>query len=88
MGLESAADLWNGRRNYEERFRRGILRDDLPACFQDAIDAAEEVGIPYMWIDSLCTIQDVKADCPAEADKMDQVYSNSFLNLSATGINI
>lgn len=70
--------------NYEERLRCGILRDDLPACFQDAIDAAEKVNIPYIWIDSVCIIQDDVVDCPAEAGKMDQVYSNSFLNLSAT----
>lgn len=70
--------------NYEERLRCGIPRDILPACFQDAIDAAERIGIPYIWIDSLCIIQDDPIDCPAEAGRMDQVYSNSFLNLSAT----
>lgn len=70
--------------NYEKRLEYGIPRDDLPACFQDAIDAADKLDIPYIWIDSLCIIQDDKIDCPTEAGRMDQVYSNSFLNLSAT----
>ncbi|KAF3037304.1 hypothetical protein E8E11_006438, partial [Didymella keratinophila] len=70
--------------NYKKRLQHGILRNELPACFQDAIDAAERIGIPYIWIDSLCIIQDDKIDCPAEAGRTDQVYSNSFLNLSAT----
>ncbi|KAF3046873.1 hypothetical protein E8E12_004564 [Didymella heteroderae] len=70
--------------NYEGRLQDGILRDDLPACFQDALDATQKIGIPYIWIDSLCIIQDDDVDCPAEAGRMDQVYSNSSLNLSAT----
>jgi hypothetical protein len=72
------------RNNYHERLCNGVLRNDLPACFQDAIDVAETLAIPYIWIDSLCIIQDDEIDCPVEAGSMDQVYSNSFLNLSAT----
>lgn len=72
------------RDNYDARIQNGILRDDLPACFQDALDVTDKLGIPYLWIDSLCIIQDDPIDCPTEAGSMDKVYSNSFLNLSAT----
>ena len=72
------------RHNYETRINNGIPRDELPPCFQDAIDVTEKLGIPYIWIDSLCIIQDDAVDCPTEAGSMDRVYSNSFVNLSAT----
>lgn len=72
------------RVNYEARLRDGISRDILPPCFQDAIDVAARLKIPYIWIDSLCIIQDDPVDGPTEAGSMDKVYTNSFLNLSAT----
>lgn len=70
--------------NYQNRIDHGVLRSDLPPCFQDAIDVAKQLAIPYIWIDSLCIIQDDDKDRPSEAGSMDRVYSNSFLNISAT----
>ena len=72
------------KHNYQARTTDGIPRDELPPCFQDAIDVAEKLNIPYIWIDSLCIIQDDEVDRPKEAGSMDRVYNNSFLNLSAT----
>jgi hypothetical protein len=72
------------RDNYNARITTGIPRDELPACFQDAIDVTAKLGIPYLWVDSLCIIQKDDVDWAAEAGRMASVYSNSFLNLSAT----
>lgn len=30
----------------------------LPRTFQDAIRITRELGVPYLWIDALCIIQD------------------------------
>lgn len=38
----------------------------------------------YLWIDSLCIIQDDKADWEIESAKMADVYMYSQLNLAAT----
>jgi hypothetical protein len=57
----------------------------LTLSFQDAIALARGIGIYYLWIDSLCIIQDKESDdWTNESSKMAAVYSNSFLNIAAT----
>jgi hypothetical protein len=56
----------------------------LPQTFQDAVTILEKLYIKYLWIDSLCIIQDSTADWKAEAARMSKVYANSYLNLAAT----
>lgn len=72
------------RSNYDDRLQ-GIPVDELPKTFQDAVYFAaslEEVG--YIWIDSLCIIQEDEQDWLEQSVEMDRVYSETFLNLSAT----
>lgn len=66
-----------------ERFQEGLLLHDLPANFRDAIIITRELGIRYLWIDSLCILQDSKRDWENESKKMGQFYSNSTLTISA-----
>jgi hypothetical protein len=66
-------------------FTTSIPFDDLPRTFQDAISLARELGIKYIWIDSLCIIQDSQEDWKHESALMASVYSNSYLNIAATG---
>jgi Heterokaryon incompatibility protein (HET) len=56
----------------------------LPQTFQDAITTVDKLGIEYLWIDSLCIVQDSTADWTVEAARMSKVYANSYLNLAAT----
>ncbi|AEO57406.1 hypothetical protein MYCTH_2303536 [Thermothelomyces thermophilus ATCC 42464] len=56
---------------------------DLPTTFSDAIHLSRALGIPYLWIDSLCIIQDDKADWNREAECMADVYGNATLTFSA-----
>ncbi|KAL6407060.1 heterokaryon incompatibility protein [Ilyonectria robusta] len=57
----------------------------LPQLYQDALHVAFNLGIRYLWIDSLCIIQtgDELADWRHEVALMSEVYSNSFCNISA-----
>ena len=66
--------------------QRGIDVSSLPHVFQDAIFVAVSLGIKFLWIDSLCIMQDEddRADWEIESQQMDKVYSHSFLNISAT----
>jgi hypothetical protein len=41
------------------------------------------LSVRYLWIDSLCIIQDSKEDWAREAANMAYVYSNSYLTISA-----
>ena len=74
------------RRNYDDRTNPaiGIRRDELPPCFVDAIDVTQKLGAHYIWIDSLCIVQDNDRDWEAEAGRMSDVYRNSCCSLSAT----
>ncbi|KAK3402154.1 heterokaryon incompatibility protein-domain-containing protein [Sordaria brevicollis] len=63
----------------------GIQLDSLPRLFQDVISVARLLEVRYLWIDSLCIIQDKddKTDWGREASLMEEVYSNSYCNISA-----
>jgi hypothetical protein len=63
----------------------GIPFEVLPKTFQDAVTVVRNLGMHYLWIDSLCIIQDDPLDWNAEAAKMGLVYSNAHLTIAATG---
>ncbi|ETS82105.1 hypothetical protein PFICI_07107 [Pestalotiopsis fici W106-1] len=60
-----------------------IPLSSMPAAHQDAVLVCRALGIPYVWIDSLCIIQDDKVDWEREAQKMGSVYANAFLTICA-----
>jgi hypothetical protein len=62
-----------------------IPHHDLPPTFKDAIKIARKLSIRYLWIDSLCIVQDDRHDWAREADLMSKVYRYSFINIAATG---
>jgi hypothetical protein len=65
-------------------FEERILFENLPKTFQDSILVAQRLFISYLWIDSLCIIQDSLEDWRAESALMGKVYSGSYCNISAT----
>ncbi|KAL5120569.1 hypothetical protein ACEQ8H_001588 [Pleosporales sp. CAS-2024a] len=70
--------------NYET-FKTGIRVGGLPKTFRDAICFAaklEDVG--YIWIDALCIIQGDTQDWLHQSADMNRIYSETYLNLSAT----
>jgi hypothetical protein len=71
--------------NYDA-FRKGILIGGMPKTFRDAIYfAAKLKNVGYIWIDSLCIMQGGDGeDWLVQSADMDRVYSETYLNLSAT----
>lgn len=57
----------------------------IPQTFQDAISITRELGVQYLWIDSLCILQDDELDWVTESAKMDHVYKNAWITISAAG---
>ena len=51
--------------------------------FQDAIVATRRLNIPYLWIDSLCIIQDSAEDWQRESVTMDGIYQNAEVTIAA-----
>ena len=39
--------------------------------------------MPFLWIDSLCIIEDDAADWETEASRMGDVYANAYLTVAA-----
>lgn len=70
-----------------EQMKVSIPIISLPQVFQDAMRTTIELGFNYLWIDSLCIIQnsDGGADWLQESPTMDRIYCNSVCNISATG---
>lgn len=64
---------------------QGIFISELPKTFQDAISFSKSMGISYLWIDSLCIIQDSEQDWRRESMLMATVYSNAWCNIAADG---
>ncbi|KAF2833349.1 HET-domain-containing protein [Ophiobolus disseminans] len=62
----------------------GIFVDQMPLTFREAIAITMKLGVRYIWIDSLCIIQDSRLDWLHEAGLMHKVYSYSYCNISAS----
>ena len=60
-----------------------IPTEDLPQTVTDAFEIAASLAIDYIWIDSLCIVQNDKDDWRQEADLMQSVYSGSYVNIAA-----
>ncbi|PQE13923.1 hypothetical protein CJF30_00006722 [Rutstroemia sp. NJR-2017a BBW] len=70
------------KENLQSRFKE-IDYFQLCRTFQDAIVVARELRLRYLWIDSLCIVQDDKDDWKAESAIMGDVYYKSFVTLFA-----
>lgn len=72
-------------KNNIHALRKGWDLSELPKTFQHAILIARFVSIRYLWIDSLCIIQDSYQDWERESCLMKDVYKNTLLKIASTG---
>ena len=63
--------------------RKEVPWPQLSRTFQDAVQLTRELGLHYLWIDSLCIIQNDKKDWEEEAKNMGTIYENAEIVLSA-----
>jgi len=68
--------------NIEDRMK-SIPMNILPRTFRDAVKVTRGLGLRYIWIDSLCIIQDSKSDWEQEAAQMADIYKNSYVTIAA-----
>jgi hypothetical protein len=69
-----------------ESLKGRIPPDQLSQTFKDAIAITNAAGFRYLWIDSLCIVQDSPQDWATEANRMVHVYRNAALNIVACGL--
>lgn len=70
------------RATLEDRMEQ-ITMDSLSRTFQDAIQTCRELDVRYIWIDSLCIVQDDKDDWASESQQMCDIYRLAHLTISA-----
>lgn len=63
---------------------QGFEWTELTKTFQDAIRIAVALRIDYLWIDSLCIIQDDLGDWAIESSQMSSIYGGAHIVISAT----
>lgn len=66
-------------------FEDNIPIDELSPSFQDAIYLTINLGVNFLWIDSLCIIQDDLTDWEHESQIMGQIYKGALCNIAASG---
>ncbi|OAL51539.1 HET-domain-containing protein [Pyrenochaeta sp. DS3sAY3a] len=66
-----------------DTLQMAIPSSGLSKTFQDAIEVTRRLQINYLWIDSLCIMQDSKQDWMEQSAKMALVYSNAYCNIAA-----
>lgn len=69
------------------RLVAGISVAKLPGTLRDAVTVTTELGLKYIWIDSICIIQDDPNDWKQEAGKMSTVYAQSLVTIIASSAN-
>jgi hypothetical protein len=64
--------------------QKAVQFSSLPRTFREAIAITRALGIAYLWVDSLCIIQDDDDDWRAESAKMGFVYEQAYCTIAAT----
>lgn len=67
-----------------ETMKKEMPISKLSRTFREAMEFGKRLGFSYIWIDSLCIVQDDHRDWRAEAARMGDVYANSGVTIAAT----
>lgn len=85
LSVEAKKEFCTTTENFTQR-RIGFNVSSLPKTFQDAVRVTRELGILYLWIDSLCIIQygDHGKDWKDESRQMESIFSAAYCTIAAT----
>lgn len=69
--------------NLEDRLNQPL--GPMPKTIEDAFDVCQQLEIFYLWVDSICIVQDDKDEWERESQKMSAIYENAVLTIGALG---
>lgn len=80
-----------GSWNDQLKTTRGTIRDmtteildkSMTPVVYDAVELTRDLGIPYLWIDALCILQDNDKDWKQNAANMHQIYGSADITIAA-----
>ncbi|KAK8108522.1 HET-domain-containing protein [Apiospora sp. TS-2023a] len=61
----------------------GPIATKVPETIQNAILLTKALGLAWLWVDSLCIVQDDKASLPHQLRNMHHIYATSVLTIIA-----
>ena len=67
----------------QQYFDNGIPLHKLPKTIRDAIRVTIALGVRYLWIDSLCIIQDSEEDKREQLSQMGDIFRNAYFTICA-----
>ena len=67
-----------------ESMKQEVLLSGLPKTFSDAVDIVRSLKCRFLWIDSLCILQDSAEDWRSQAAVMGEIYEGGICNIAAT----
>ncbi|KAH7403276.1 heterokaryon incompatibility protein-domain-containing protein [Cadophora sp. MPI-SDFR-AT-0126] len=83
--------VWGAARSHiltsETQYRRtlgeGMDEENLPQTIRDAIEVTRRLGYTYLWVDSLCIVQDSPEDKNSQIPRMGAYFRNADLTIVA-----
>ncbi|KAF8853353.1 HET-domain-containing protein, partial [Acephala macrosclerotiorum] len=66
-----------------ENMKRKIPWDEISQTFKDAIHITRQFAFRFLWIDSLCIVQDDAEDWASQAPMMGTIYRQGIFNIAA-----
>jgi hypothetical protein len=87
VALSHVWGMGKGLKTTKENFKshlKGIAWSALSKTLQEAVLFTRAIKVRYLWVDSLCLIQDDEQAKLEESVRMDEVFGNAFLTIAAT----
>lgn len=70
-----------------ESMKLHVHEQVIPPVILDACKVCKALSIRYLWVDSLCIIQDEKSDWERESPSMTLIYKNAFVTICTPSSN-
>lgn len=75
--------VWQTTTENLDSRREQFSIDELPKTLSDTVRVTKDLGFRWLWIDSLCIVQNDRDDWAREAVKMAHVYQNAIVTIAA-----
>lgn len=76
------------KRSVDRAMRRHSLRENtgsirIPKTIRDVMSVVKMLGIPYLWVDAFCIVQDDELEMQQSLRAMGSIYSSAYLTIVA-----
>jgi len=82
--------VWGGDQSFKSTIasvaglKAGFGVNSLPQTLKDAVAVCRGLSLEFLWVDSLCIIQDDPKDVARELASMPQIYRRAWVTISAS----